>query len=354
MRTRRITWTMTVILAVALLGTTLVQANEETPETGATKFLRIKAVGDTVPGTNYPTNRVPANPRATLFAGVEPYLKGADITFANFESTLTNISNTYKDVSRKNTYAFRTPVSMGKILRDVGFDVLGLANNHSGDFTPAGYIDTAKNVRAAGMTAVANDIEYVTRNGQKIAFIAFSYLGAHNSIHNIPRAKELVAKAVAGADIVIVTFHGGAEGGKYTHVPRVNEMFLGESRGNLPAFSHAVIDAGADLVIGHGPHVPRAMELYRDRLIAYSLGNFIGYGALSARGIAGYSLILDVTLNRDGSFHSGEIIPLINSTSAIPGYDSQKRSIDLVRRLSVEDFPSSPLAISPAGKLSRK
>ena len=88
-------------------------------------------------------------------------------------------------------------------------------------------------------------------------------------------------------DIVIVSFHGGAEGSKALHVPYGQETFYGENRGHLREFTHTVIDAGADLVWGHGPHVLRGMEVYKDRLIAYSLGNFATYGRFNTRGQQG-------------------------------------------------------------------
>ena len=79
-----------------------------------------------------------------------------------------------------------------------------------------------------------------------------------------------------------------------------NEVFFGEARGNPILFNRRMVDAGADLVLGHGPHVPRAMEVYRGKLIAYSLGNFIGYHTLGTQGELGYSLILETRLAADG------------------------------------------------------
>ena len=91
-------------------------------------------------------------------------------------------------------------------------------------------------------------------------------------------------KADAWADLVVVTMHAGAEGSDHQHVDPGTEYFLGENRGDSVAFTHAMVRAGADLVVGSGPHVLRGMEWYRGRLIAYSLGNFVGYHTLATSG----------------------------------------------------------------------
>ncbi len=99
---------------------------------------------------------------------------------------------------------------------------------------------------------------------------------------------------------------GGAEGSDETHVKPGHEIFLGEDRGDLIEFSHAVIDAGADVVFGHGPHIMRGMEFYKGRLIAYSLGNFCGYRVLSTAGFLGVGGVLKVTLTKDGTWVGGD------------------------------------------------
>ena len=117
-------------------------------------------------------------------------------------------------------------------------------------------------------------------------------------------------KAAAQADIVVVAMHAGAEGSGATHVPHGTETFLGENRGDSRRFSHAVIDAGADLVVGSGPHVIRGLERYHGRLIAYSLGNFAGYKNFGTGGTLSLSAILRVELRGDGAFVGGTWISL--------------------------------------------
>ena len=93
--------------------------------------------------------------------------------------------------------------------------------------------------------------------------------------------KKTIAYLDSLVDIVIVSFHGGAEGSEYTNITKKTEIFLGENRGNPYEFSRVAIDAGADVIFGHGPHVTRSMDIYKNRFIAYSLGNFATYARMS-------------------------------------------------------------------------
>lgn len=314
--------------------------------------IAIKAVGDIVPGTNYPTNRLPSD-KQELFQNVKHSLQGADILFGNFESTLTNQPNSAKDTSQNMVFAFRTPPEYAKLLKDTGFNVLNVANNHSMDFFPIGFEDTIRNIEKAGMKALGkkDQILYLNVKGIPIAFIGFSYLDVHNSVNDLKTAKSLVNRARKKAKIVVVSFHAGAEGTGALRVKNEQEAFYGENRGNLMIFSRTMIDSGADLVLGHSPHVPRAIELYHGKLIAYSLGNFLGYRSLSSWGELGQSLILEVKLNPEGDFLSGRIIPVILDKRGIPYIDKQARSVQLIRNLTQLDFPKTPITIDDQGQI---
>lgn len=320
----------------------------------ATNSITLKAVGDIVPGTLYPERRVPAKPYEELFAPIQEYLSGADLLFGNFESTLTNFSTTSKNTSSKHVFAFRTPPETAKVLKKAGFDVLSTANNHSGDFGERGFKDTMQNLKAAGIHPVGRkgQIEYVKVQGVSFAFIAFSYLRSHNNVKDFDALRELVREARSQAKIIVISCHWGGEGEKFLHTKNQTEIFYSENRGNLPAFAHAAIDAGADLILGHGPHVVRALELYKGRLVVYSLGNFIGYGALSSRGKTGLTLVLNITLGRDGKFESGKIVPMNMPEKSIPRYDASGKTIELMRELTKADFPKTRLSISDDGIIS--
>ena len=344
------------IASIILLVGTLLSIQTISGQTGPATSIQIKAVGDIMPGTNYPANRLPPDNGTAIFNGVKTILAGADLLIGNMEGTITDYPTSPKASGKKNVYAFRSPPAYASHFKDAGFDVLNIANNHSGDFYPAGFEDTGRNLLKQGIETVGqkDKIVYKTINGKKTAIIGFSYFSRHNNINNIPESVALVKKAVKNSDIVIITFHGGKEGSDATRVPHEMERFLGEYRGDLIAFSHAMIDAGADLILGHGPHVPRALELYRGRLIAYSLGNFLGYRAFRLDGPLGLSLVLSVMIDGEGKFEGGQIYPVKLSADGLPFEDRSGESIALIRKLSALDFPGNGLKISDSGILTAR
>ncbi|MEL6397503.1 MAG: CapA family protein [Cyanobacteria bacterium J06626_4] len=327
-------------------------ANLLTVPPSAQVAVSLKAVGDIIPGTNFPDYRLPADPNY-LFNSVKMFMGEVDILFGNFESTLTDSPYVAKDVSRGMTFAFRTPPAFAPVLQAAGFDILSVANNHSFDFGDAGFADTITHIEQAGMRAVGRQGEIVMleANGYAIAFIGFSYWDDHNNMNNLTTAAELVRAAQAQADMVVVSVHGGAEGTDALRVRNQTEYFFSENRGNLVQFSRTMVDAGADLILGHGPHVPRAIELYQDKLIAYSLGNFLGYRTLSTVGPLGQSLILQVELNDTGDFLGGRIIPVALDDNGVPYIDNFFESVTLIRHLTAHDFPDTGLTIDQMGYL---
>lgn len=315
--------------------------------------ISIKAVGDMVPGTNFPSNRLPANPNQLFPKSVRDKLQGTDILFGNFESTITNHPYSTKDISRGQVFAFRSPPQHAKLFADVGFDVLSVANNHAMDFGTKGFQDTFDNITAAGMKAVGkkNQILYFNVENVPVAVIGFCFYEYCNTVQDIEKAKALVETARKKAKIVVISMHVGAEGTRALHVKNQTEFFYGENRGNSVNFARTMIDSGADLVLGHGPHVPRAIEVYQGKLIAYSLGNFLGYGVFSTSSYKGYSMILDVKLNPEGDFLSGKIIPVRLNRQAIPYIDQGFSTVGLLRSLNKSDFPNTPLEINNKGEI---
>ncbi|WP_017300008.1 CapA family protein [Nodosilinea nodulosa] len=336
--------------AGALSDSAPAAAGAAPPPNPAPVALTIKAVGDIIPGTDYQRYRLPDDWQY-LFRSIQYQLSDADITFGNFESTLTEVPNSAKDTSRGNTFAFRTPPWYASVLKEAGFDVLNVANNHSMDFFEQGFNDTIANIEAAGMQAVGRkgEILYVKAHGKTVAFIGFSTYSEHNSVNDLDTAIALVETAKQQADIVVVSFHGGKEGTDATVTRDQDEYFYSENRGNLVRFSHTVVDHGADLVLGHGPHVPRAIELYNHKLIAYSLGNFLGYRSLSTVGPLGISLILQADLDAQGNLVGGRIIPVALDKNGVPYLDDHFGSVVLLRQFTRRDFPDTPLKIDDLG-----
>lgn len=316
----------------------------------------IQAVGDIIPGTNFPNHRLPRDKNQLIPQSVRKHLKKADILFGNFESSLTNHPYSAKDISRGQVFAFRSPPEYTQLFADVGFDVLNIANNHSLDFGKVGFQDTNKNLNNVGIKTLGhkNQILTLEKNNIKIAKIGFAPYDFYNSIHDLKTATALIQKANKKADIVIISMHAGAEGTQALNVKNKTEFFYGENRGNSIEFARNAIDAGADLVIGHGPHVPRAMEMYKGKLIAYSLGNFLGYRTLSTVAQTGYSMILETKLNSEGKLESAKIIPVRMNKQGIPHIDQNFNTVQLVRSLTNQDFPETPLKIKRTGEIASK
>lgn len=322
-----------------------------------TVTLNVKAVGDMMLGTNYPLNHLADDDGKSLLAAVSPILNDADVTFGNLEGSLLGKGKPRKECKDpRRCYLFRSPPHYASYFRLAGFDVLSLANNHARDFGSEGARESMRYLDEAGIqhTGQEGDIASWIVKNMKVAVIAYApFIGSHDFL-NIKMAQQQVRKLAAEHDIVIVSMHAGGEGLDATHVTFENEHFYGENRGNVAAFSHAVIDAGADLVIGHGPHVPRGVELYRDRLIAYSLGNFCTYYGISVAKTKGLAPILNATIDEQGRFISGEIISTRQIRPGGPVPDRSNAAAKLIKQLSEADFPDSPLSISEDGKLLRK
>jgi hypothetical protein len=180
--------------------------------------------------------------------------------------------------------------------------------------------------------------------------IGFTTCDIYNSMHDLETAKALVEEARTNANLVIISMQAGAEGTGAMHVKNQTEYFYGEDRGNSMKFARTMIDAGADLVIGHGSHVPRAMEIYKGKLIAYSLGNFLGYRTLSTEAETGYSMILEVKMNSYGELFGGKIIPVRLNKVGIPHIDQRFTTVSLLRNLIKSDFPDKPMKINKKGE----
>lgn len=316
--------------------------------------VRIRAAGDVMLGTTVPEGHLPPEGPDGVLASVRPLLENADLTFVNLEGPLCDIGETKKCRSPRNCYAFRSPTAYGQALKDAGVDVVSTANNHSGDFGELCRRETESTLDKLGIgwSGPPGTVATLERNGLRIGLVAFHTSASCNHLNNLPTAKALVSSAAATHDLVIVSFHGGAEGAKAVRVPPGKEKFMGEDRGDLRTFTHAMVDAGAHLVMGHGPHVARAMEFYKGRLIAYSLGNFATYGRFTVTGVQGLGMVLEVELDREGRYLSGRIFPTRQHGEGIPAPDPDGGVTSLVRKLTAQDFPLTGARISEDGVIS--
>jgi poly-gamma-glutamate capsule biosynthesis protein CapA/YwtB (metallophosphatase superfamily) len=309
-------------------------------------------------GSSFPDETgglLPPDDGRTLLAEVAPLLSRADVAFANLEGPLADSGASEKCARSKpgRCYAFRVPTRYGALLAGAGVDVVSVANNHVGDFGDAGRASTRRALDAVGIrySGAIGEIARLEVRGRRIALVAFSVSSGTNDLRDLAEARRLVAEARQGADLVVVSMHGGAEGADRQHVPPGHETFLGEDRGDLRAFARAVIEAGADLVVGHGPHVVRGMEVVNGRLVAYSLGNFATYGGMNLSGPNGLTLVLEVTLAPDGTFTDGRIHPARQEKPGGPHLDPSGAVIGVVRRLSQEDFGPSAVQVADDGTI---
>lgn len=315
----------------------------------------IAAVGDIMLGSTYPPGRgLPPDDGATMLKEVTPLLTAATITFGNLEGPMLEGGTTSKcRPTSRSCFAYRVPTRYGKYLKDAGFDVMSVANNHASDFGAEGRESTRRILDSLGIAHAGSnydDIPYLNAKGKRIGVIAFATNNVSYNVNDIETARRVVTRVKAKCDLVIISFHAGAEGAAAQHVPKGPETYLREARGDLRVFTHAVVDAGADLVLGHGPHVVRGMEVYRNRLIVYSLGNFAFHGFRFA-GPTGLSVVLEVTIGSDGRFVSGLIHPLVQTPEG-PRPDKDRTVIPIARALSTEDFGLSAVKISDDGVIS--
>jgi poly-gamma-glutamate capsule biosynthesis protein CapA/YwtB (metallophosphatase superfamily) len=318
-----------------------------TPSSQAAASVTIAAVGDTMLGN---TPHLPPDPASYLDAA-EPVLgRGAQIVFGNLEGTLT--TSTASKCGRtggSDCFAFRDPPGYARYFKQAGFTVLNDANNHSFDFGAAGQAQTVRALHAAGLaqTGLPGEITVVRARGITVAFVAFAPYTYDADLLDLPAARSLIKRARREADLVVVYMHAGAEGSGADHVTGREEHYLGEDRGNPEAFAHMAIDAGASLVIASGPHVLRGMQFYQGHLIAYSLGNFAGYGNFATGGDLDMSVILHVTLSATGRFEAARLYPIrfAGTGRPVPGGGG----IAFAARLSAADFGASAARILPSG-----
>lgn len=314
----------------------------------------IIGVGDIMLGTNFPKEQyLPANRGKDLLAGVSEILSGADLTFGNHEGVILNDGGDQKKCNNPDVcYLFRSPGYLAGNLKAAGFDVMSLANNHAGDFGDPGRLNTMRVLDSLGIEyagLIQKPYTSFERGGIKYGFVAFAPNAGTVSIHNYDRARKIVAHLDSLNDIVIVSFHGGAEGKDYQHVTRENEIYYGEERGNVYLFAHEMVNAGADIIFGHGPHVSRAIEVYNERFIAYSLGNFCTYARFNLRGPNGVAPIAKLYTDKKGKFLKGKIISIKQIGAGIPKLDDEQNALKIIRDLTKTDFPESKISIDDKG-----
>jgi hypothetical protein len=342
--------------------------------------LRLAFVGDVNLGTATLPDGIPSDSGRGLLDRAEPYLTG-DLVVGNFEGVLADSGTSEKCrrmraedeprrkpgrrrrpaqdtvATRPGCYAFRTPTALAPRLVDAGFTHLNLANNHANDYGPVGRESTERILDSLGLGRygplghVAID---TVRRGDSLATVGLlgftTYPYAYNLL-DIARSAAVVDSLRPLVDLLVVTFHGGSEGAPPLHVPETAESLGREPRGDLRRWARAVIDAGADAVIGHGPHVLRGIEFYRGRPIAYSLGNFVTYRGFNLDGPLGLTGVLQLEFAPDRRLRSARLVPMRQRPWEGPAPDPERAALDLVRRLSRGDFGAGAAQVTEDGAI---
>ncbi|MBR5331896.1 MAG: CapA family protein [Muribaculaceae bacterium] len=329
-------------------------------ETPQSRHLSIMMMGDIMPGTQHPQKYLTPDDGKTLFENITPLLQKGDFVVGNLEGTLVDDSpTTQKAVNSFSQYVFMIPTRYTQLFKDAGFTALAVINNHANDVTSLGIESTRKALKNANIpySGFKADGGYtiIEKEGIKYALCAFGTSPNGNHIDNIAEATKIVTEADSIADIVIVSFHGGCEGTSARHVPKIREYFSnGLSRGDVYKFSRACVDASADIVFGHSPHLCRAMEIYNGRPIAYSLGNFCTPYCMNIKGIMGYAPVLEVIVDDKGNFIKGKIHSFKQRQGKGPVPDSTNAVVKEIRTLSNEDFPQTSPFINDNGEFTIK
>lgn len=324
---------------------------------GQTDRLKIRAVGDIMLGTATPTGFLRPPEKGSILKYIQPELLNADLTMGNLEGILCDTGTSNKcNQDSLDCYLFRMQESEGENLKASGFDFLSLANNHVRDFGSVCLTRTEFILDSLGIGWSGRAGTFSSRRvkGSNIAFVAFHSGGDSNSSLDIPNAVKWIRHIDQTHDIVIISIHGGPEGRTAMHMPDSMEYYLGEARGEMIKFAHAMVDAGADMIFGHGPHVARGMEIYKGRPIAYSLGNFATYGRFNLQEERRFGGILELVFDPKGGIISGQILSIEQKYWGVPFLDPQHRFVHLVDSLSQEDLAENRARFSTEGKLILK
>ncbi|MDR3135487.1 MAG: CapA family protein [Deltaproteobacteria bacterium] len=326
---------MAITLALGLMALLSPAAQSQPMAAGPGGTLKVAAAGDIMMGTE---NLLPADGGAGLFKDVVPYLAGRDLVIGNLEGPLTDRGAPTKTVVAGRSYCFRTPPSYGKHLKDAGFTAMSLANNHANDYGPEGRAQTVEILESLGIqhAGAPGQVAAFKAGGQEVAFLALAPNRGCQDINDIDGAVALVKASLKDNPdrLVFVSFHGGAEGTAHMALPLGPEVYLGENRGDLVKLAHALVDAGAAAVIGHGPHVPRAIEVYKDRMIAYSLGNFATAAGINVKGATGLAPLLLFEVDHSGKLLDYRVVSFRQQMGKGPKLDPTDEAAKVMADLS--------------------
>lgn len=337
--------------------TSLIKTDTIPVTRSTTDTISVIAVGDMMFGTNFPdASTLAPNDGKDLLKDFKEILQNADVTFGNSEGVFLDGGGTAKGIG-DNVFSFREPRRYAQYFVDNGFDLLSVANNHVADFGDIGMQSTVATLKAldlhfAGLQNYPTTI--ITVRNIKIGLAAFAPHKGCIQMNDYAAAIASIQNLKKECNIVMVSFHGGAEGKNATHVPKRTELFFNQNRGNVYEFAHKMIDAGADMVVGHGPHVARGMEVYNNKFIAYSLGNFCTYGMFNLKGVSGIAPLLKIYVNEKGDFIRGTITSIKQEGEGGPLLDENHGAYRSIRELTASDIPNSHLKFTDSTAIEKE
>ncbi len=313
---KRLAFATGAVIALGVLLTISKQVDAPVPSidiarTTSQNEITIGWVGDMVP-----SNDSHYNDRA--FDAVLPLLNEQALMIGNLEGTFANpdrISKCVYMVTDK-CHAFRGDPSFAEALKNAGFDMVSLVNNHSYDYGDEGLDDTTRELERVGLAYISQKkptIQIEVR-GKVVGILGISSTPPQQTITDYDFITREVSKLKETSDYVVVLFHGGAEGVTKTTVPYTTEYVGTENRGDVAKVAEVARLAGADAVLGAGPHVLRPIEVIEDTIIAYSLGNFVGGRRLVMTGALKNSGILTANLTT----RSYRFVPITLTSEGIP------------------------------------
>jgi hypothetical protein len=298
----------------------------------------------------------------SLAPALRPFFAGADVAVFNVEGAIGSGPVPAKCGPRSTAcFAFRQPPSAAAALRraiDSNVVLVGnVANNHSHDAGDAGRDTTLVLLAAAGILATGADTvatPIALPSGDTIAILGFHTDTASPDARDLAAVRRHVARATAQYGTVIVTMHLGAEGPLAQRTRNATERFLKLDRGNPVGFANAALTGGATLVLGHGPHVLRAVEWRGDRLVVYSLGNLLTYGPFKLREPTNRGAVVCATIDSARHVSQAELRPTTQSWPGVLRADSSRRAWTLVDSLSALDFPRTGARVDSTGSLKKR
>lgn len=375
---RQRTWAPALLALLGAASVGSAQPQSEPPGAHARKRLsspvRVCAGGDVTLGTNLDPfwakyaadtlNRLyglSPDPDS-LAPALRPFFAGADVVLLNIEGAIGDGPAPRKCGPQSTScFAFRQPPNAATALRglvDSGVVLVGnVANNHSRDAGDAGRDSTisylaAADIRVTGADTIATAVPLPS--GDTIAILGFHTDTASPDARDLAAVRRHVGRAVSEYGTVIVTMHLGAEGPLAQRTRNATERFLTLNRGNPVQFANAALAGGATLVVGHGPHVLRAIEWRGERLVAYSLGNLLTYGPFKLREPTNYGAVLCATIDSARHIGGAELRPTMQLWPGVLQADTTKRAWALVDSLSALDFPRTGVLVRSTGTLAKR